>query len=192
MPAPEAIVSTSDMRPMILKYTRRRLYSRQTAWINSEKALRVQHDLAEHLALLHVLVGSADFFQWESMIDDRLEASGEDVAEHFMEFAHRAHIRPQQCQLAREQKPQIKFDFRSSGRTAGHEGATGFERAHALFPRGVPNVLDDDVNALEVSDLADFLRNLLLIVVDDKIGAEFAGALHFALVARASDHARVE
>ena len=36
------------------------------------------------------------------------------------------------------------------------------------------NVLDDDVDALEIGNLADFLRNLLLVVVDDEIGAEFA------------------
>src|SRR5271157_166071 len=192
MPAPEAIVSTSDMRPMILKYTRRRLYSRQTAWINSEKALRVQHDLAEHLALLHVLVGSADFVQRERMVDDGLEPSGEDVAEHFVEFAHRAHIRPQQCQLAREQKPQVEFHLRSGSRTAGDERASGLERPDTLLPGGMSDVLDDDIDAFEVGDLADFLRNLLLIVIDDKIGAEFAGALHFALVARGSDHARVK
>ena len=53
-------------------------------------------------------------------------------------------------------------------------------------------MLDDDVDTLEVGDLADFLRNLLLIVIDDKIGAEFAGAFHFALVAGGGDHASVE
>src|SRR5208282_2173150 len=62
----------------------------------------------------------------------------------------------------------------------------------ALFPGGQSNVLDDDVDALKICDLADFLRNLLLIVVDDEIGAEFAGALYFALVARGRDHTRVE
>jgi hypothetical protein len=53
-------------------------------------------------------------------------------------------------------------------------------------------VLDDDVDALKICDLADFLRNLLLIVVDDEIGAEFTGALYFALVAGGRDHTRVE
>ena len=35
-------------------------------------------------------------FNGKSMIDDRLEASGEHMAEHFVEFAHRAHVRTQQ------------------------------------------------------------------------------------------------
>ena len=109
-----------------------------------------------------------------------------------MEFAHRAHVRPQQCKLAREQKPQIEFDFRSRRRAAGDERAAGLERPHALFPRSQSNVLDNDVDTLEVGDLADFLRNLLLIMVDHEIGAEFAGALHFALITGGSDHARVE
>src|ERR1019366_7743883 len=86
----------------------------------------------------------------------------------------------------------MEFAFRSRGRTAGDECAAGLERPDTLLPGGVPNVLDDDVDTLEVGDLADFLRNLLLVVVDDEIGAEFAGALHFALVAGGGDDARVK
>src|SRR5450631_1482897 len=126
------------------------------------------------------------------MVDDRLEASGENVAEHFMEFAHRTHVRSQQCQLAREKKSQIEFNFRSCGRTASDERAAGLERPDTLLPGGVPDVLNDDIDTLEVRDLANFLRNLLLIMIDDEVGAEFAGTLHLALVARGCDHARVK
>ncbi len=64
--------------------------------VSAENSLRVQHDLPKHLALLHVLVGRTYVLQRKSMVDDRLEASGEHMAEYFMEFAHRAHVRPQQ------------------------------------------------------------------------------------------------
>ena len=63
---------------------------------------------------------------------------------------------------------------------------------HALLPGGGTDVFDDDVHTFEVGDLADFLRNLLLVVVDDEIGAEFAGALHLAFVAGGGDHAGVK
>ena len=43
-----------------------------------------------------ILMRGADFFQRESVVDDGFEASGENVAEHFVEFAHRAHVRPEQ------------------------------------------------------------------------------------------------
>src|SRR5208282_21865 len=53
-------------------------------------------------------------------------------------------------------------------------------------------MLDDDVDSFEVRNLADLLRNLLLIMVDDEIGAEFSGALHLAFVAGGRDYARVK
>src|SRR5271169_4181632 len=157
-----------------------------------ETGSRVQHDLPKHLALFHVLMGCADFLQGESVVNDWLEPSGEHVPKYFVKFAHRAHVRSQQRQLARKQKPQVEFDFRSGGRAAGDERATGLERPDTLFPGSVPDMLDHDVDTLEVGDLADFLRNLLLVMVNDEIGAEFTGALHFALVTRGGDDARVK
>jgi len=55
-----------------------------------------------------------------------------------------------------------------------------------------PDVLDDDIHALEIGDLADFVGDLLLIMVDDEIGAEFPRPLRFAFIARGGDHARVK
>src|SRR5260370_19913946 len=94
--------------------------------------------------------------------------------------------------VAGGKKPEVQFDCWPRCRAASDERAAGFERPDTFLPGGWSNVLDDDVDTFEVSNLADFLRNLLLVVVDNEIGAEFAGALHFALVARGRNYARVE
>ena len=62
--------------------------------------LQIQNDLAEHLTFFHVLVGGADFLEREDVVDDGLEASGEDVAKNFIQFAHRTHVGAEQRELA--------------------------------------------------------------------------------------------
>lgn len=49
-----------------------------------EIRLRIQDDLAEHLTLFHVFMGSTDIFQREGPIHDGFEASGKNVAQHFI------------------------------------------------------------------------------------------------------------
>jgi hypothetical protein len=41
--------------------------------------LRVEHDLAEHLAFFHVLVRSASFVEWKGSVYHRLQTSAENV-----------------------------------------------------------------------------------------------------------------
>src|SRR5215470_10523650 len=53
-------------------------------------------------------------------------------------------------------------------------------------------MLHDDVDTLEVRDLANFLRDLLLVMIDDEISAEFAGQRHLAIVSGGGDHAGVK
>ena len=72
-----------------------------------------------------------------------------------------------------------RFHFRTSGGAAGDKGAAWFERLDALVPRGRADVLDDDVDAFFVGDLADFVGNLLFVMVDPVIGAESAAFASF-------------
>src|SRR5579872_1833599 len=56
------------------------------------KGLWIQHDLAEHLALFHILVSGARVFQWKRTIHHRFESSVENVLENLVQFAHRSHV----------------------------------------------------------------------------------------------------
>jgi len=53
-------------------------------------------------------------------------------------------------------------------------------------------MLHHDVDAFLVSDLADFVGDLLLVMVDNVIGAEFAGTLRLALVSGGGNHGAVK
>src|SRR5882672_3123709 len=140
---------------------------------DSENLLRVQHNLAEHLALLQILVGDPDVFQWKDVVDHGLQASGKYVPEDFVQFAHRPHVRTEQRKLARKQETQIDFGFRTGRSAARDKSARGLERLHALVPGSGADVLEDDVHAFKIRDLANLLRNLLLVVVDDVVRAQF-------------------
>jgi hypothetical protein len=60
--------------------------------INQRCLLRIQHNLAEHLTFLHVLVRGSRFFQRECPVHNRLERSAEDVLQDFVQFAHGPHV----------------------------------------------------------------------------------------------------
>ena len=49
-------------------------------------------------------------------------------------------------------------------------------------------MLKDDVDALFVGDTADFVGNLLLVVIDGVVGAQFARLRQLAFVAGGRDH----
>ena len=81
--------------------------------------LWIEHDLSEHLAAGQILVRGADFLQRKEVVDDRLEASGKNMAEDFIEFAHGAHVGAKQRELARKKKAQIDVRLGSGGCAAG-------------------------------------------------------------------------
>src|ERR1700688_3183125 len=155
-------------------------------------SLRVQHDLSKHLALLQILMRSPNLLQRKSPINDGLEPPRKHMPKDFMQFAHRAHVRTQQRQLSRKKKTQVEINFRPGSRAASHKRPSGFQRSHTFLPGCLAYVLDDDVRSFGVSDLADLLRDFLLIMIDDEVGAKLAGALHFAIVARCSYYPRMK
>jgi hypothetical protein len=67
----------------MFQLTARFLSLNQSVVLNSF-ILRIQHNLAEHLALFHVLVGSANILQRKYTIYHRSQPSGEDVRQHFV------------------------------------------------------------------------------------------------------------
>jgi hypothetical protein len=58
-----------------------------------DQPLRNQHNLSEHGALFHVFMSGAGVFERKGAVYDRLQFPAEDVFQHFVQLAHRAHIR---------------------------------------------------------------------------------------------------
>src|SRR5579862_4325833 len=87
---------------------------------------------------------------------------------------------------------QIETYVGSGGRAAGDQRPGVFERANALVPGGGAHVFDDDVHPLFVGDSADFVRNLLLVVIDAVVGAKSSSLLKLGLIAGGRDHAAVK
>jgi integrase len=75
------------------KYLQFSLHSWNGGPAGGAKSLRtIEHNFAEHLALLHVLVGGADILKRKRPVHHRFQPAGEHVAQHIVEFAHRAHV----------------------------------------------------------------------------------------------------
>ena len=60
----------------------------------------VEHNFAEHPALLQVFVRGANLVQRRHSIDHRLQASGKDMAQHLAQLRHRAHVGTEKRELA--------------------------------------------------------------------------------------------
>ena len=116
-------------------------------------------------------MGGADFAEGEDSIDYGLEASGEDVAKDFVQLAHGPHVGAEQRELAREQMAEVDADNGAGGGSACHESAGVLEGLEAFVPCGGADVLDYDIHAFFIRDLADFVGDFLSVVVDAVIGA---------------------
>src|SRR5271155_4500146 len=88
--------------------------------------------------------------------------------------------------------PEDDPHVRPSSGSARDERAAALERLHTLIPCGCAYVLDYDVNALLIRDLAHFLGNLLLIVVDAVVRAQFVSLRELRLVASSGNHSAVK
>src|SRR6516165_8776471 len=101
--------------------------------LESRSDSRIHDHLAEHLAPFQIFMSGADFAEREGMIDDRLEASGKDVPQYFMQFAHCAHVGTKHAKLTCEHMPQINSDAGAGRRAARDQSARSFETLHAFI-----------------------------------------------------------
>ena len=132
-----------------------------------------QNYFAELLTVGQVFMGGADFGEGKRAVDDGLEASGEDVAENFVQVAEGSHVGAEDGELAGEEEAEVDFGFGARGGAAGDEGAGGLEGADAFIPGGGTDVFDDDIGADVFGETADFGGDFLFVVVDDVVCAEF-------------------
>src|SRR6476620_6569024 len=96
------------------------------------------------------------------------------MLQDLMQLAHRPHVRAENRKLARIHEAQVNADLRSGGRSTGDKSSARLERAQAFVPRGGADMLQNDVHTLLAGDLTNFFRNLLLVVIDNVVGAQLA------------------
>ena len=100
-------------------------------------------------------------------VDDRRELASKEEPRHAQQLALGADVGSEQRQLLREQRPEIEPDLEAGRGTARHQAAASRERAHALCPRRVPDMFDDDVDAAPVRQAHDLLGHVLFVMVND-------------------------
>src|ERR1051326_6217204 len=157
---------------------------------------RHHHEFAKHLPAFETRQGLRGLLERESVVDDRLQASGLHHIEHRRDVAARPAVRTQDLQLECPDKADVFRRVITGRGTAGQHAATNPQYPQAPRP-GIPaGVVDDDVYAL-IRALAaprrfalkpiNLLYEILVGVVDDVIGAKCPEARGFALRARGGD-----
>src|SRR5438477_6122128 len=157
---------------------------------------RHHHEFAKHLPAFETRQGLRGLLERESVVDDRLQASGLHHIEQRRDVAACPTIRTQDLQLERPDKADVFRRVVAGGGTAGQHAATNPQYPQAPRP-GVPaSVVDHDVHAL-IRALAaprrlavkpiNLLYEILVGVVDDVIGAKCPEALGLVLRARGGD-----
>src|SRR6478752_220368 len=132
------------------------------------RRLRIQNHLAELLAFFQAFMRRRGFTQGKALVHDGFDLARENMLHHLVKIAHRSHKRSQ------KRKPDVKTGFRTRRGAAGHQLSSRLERLHALLPGGFAHVLKYDVAHLSVRDFLYLIANLLLVMVDYVVGAEFA------------------
>src|SRR5215469_3948795 len=148
-----------------------------------------EHNLPEHLAFFHVLVGGAGVFQRKGAVDHWSQASSKNVSQDFVQLAHGTHIGAENRELSRIDEAQLDSDVRAGRRAASHERSGRLERFQAFFPGRGADVFDNNVHAFLVCDLLNFSGNCLLVMIDSVIRTEGAGFLQFLFVSGGGDYA---
>jgi len=91
--------------------------------------------------------------------------------------------------LAGKEHSEINCGLGPAGGAAGYQLAATFRHLMLSVQVGFAYVLHYDVDTFPVSEASSLLGNLLLIVVDDVIGAQFMCQLTLALSGRRCDYA---
>src|SRR5215831_3954822 len=105
-----------------------------------------------------------------------------------MQLPHGAHVGAEYAQLAMKNKAHIDSHLRSGGSAARDQRTARCERLEAVFPGRQSDVLYDNVDARAVRNLSDLLRDVLLVMIDDMVGAKFPSLGHLLLRSCRGNH----
>src|SRR5215472_8929043 len=159
---------------------------------NSISASGPHDHFAVLLLVFQVLMRGANFREGIHAVHYRPQLFAEDEFQHLVQLAHRAHERPQQAPLLAEKESQVDARIVAGGRAARHQSTRGRQRFQALLPGGDADVLDHHVDAALSGELFDFGGNVLLVVIDHVVRAQFVGLGELGGAAGGGDHAALK
>src|SRR6185312_4113714 len=90
-------------------------------------------------------------------------------------------------ELPGKEEPYVKACFGTRCGAAGDQLSARFHALHALLPGRLAYVLKYDVAHSPVRDLSYLFRDLLLVVIDSEVCAEFARLFQLVLISGCRD-----
>ena len=93
-------------------------------------------------------------------VNHRLQQSALEKLEHGIKLRLAPHERTQNRELPREEIADIDFSLEAGRRAAGDQPPPGLEAEHALLPRSLPDVLEDDIHAAATGESFHLAREL--------------------------------
>ena len=112
--------------------------------------------------------------------------------EQIVQLGHGAHRRAQHLELADEQAAQVGARLVAAGGAAGDQAPAAHQRLQGGGPRGFAHVLEHHVHATPAGGGQRGLGDVFAAGVDRVVGAQRAGALQLAGMARGDDGARAQ
>ena len=125
----------------------------------------------------------------EGAIDDRPEVSAEKELRRARELAFRAHVRPHERKLPREEEPEIDLRVVAGRGAARNQAAAARQALDAAIPGRRADVLEDDVDAAIAGQPPDLGGQILRVMIDDVGGADFTRARQFFVSAGGGKYA---
>src|SRR5690606_33580441 len=129
-------------------------------------------DLAEDVALLHAPERAVDLLDRDLGVDHRLHRALAELFQRGGEVLDPAAEAADQPELLLVELEELDLGHADGGRAAGDERAAALEREEAASPGVDADMLEDDVDAALLRQLADDALEALLAIVDHVVGAE--------------------
>src|SRR5262249_21398976 len=142
----------------------------QWAWRRSTSGSH--DDLAEDLTVKEEPHGLRGVGERENTVDDRRDAAALDLDQESFEVGPGPAIGADDVDLAAPDVADVRLRIESGSCSAGQQASMSRERAEARHPCLAARVVDEHVYASPLGNLPCPLREIVLRVVDDVVGAE--------------------
>src|SRR5262249_32426220 len=125
----------------------------------------------------------ASFLQRQHAIDYWFQLSSKHALHDIEKFPVAAHRRSDYLELPKENLTQVGLRCKTCRGATRQHAAAATRRAKASNPGIGADIVDDNIHASFVGQLANLLIELVGLVVDEEIGAELACPLEFGVAA---------
>src|SRR5581483_11181011 len=153
--------------------------------------LKANDNLAEHVAAFELFEPFSEILELHLGIDHRLHALG-DLFERFRDVADCETERAEDFILLLEKLHEVDLAGRAGRGAAGDEPPAALHGEKRAFPGIGAGVLEHDIDAFFLGELAYFVFEAMRLVVDRVIGADRFRFLHLLVAADSGDHGAVD